>query len=62
MNLEKTRKIIKKRNEVVNKDKFTIIDNIDYNYGRVFEIIEKYHKPEKTNIENKNKKPFWKIW
>ena len=31
MNLEKTRKIIKKRNEVVNKDKFTIIDNVNYN-------------------------------
>jgi len=50
------------RIEIQNINWKKTVDNIDYNYGRVFEIIEKYHKPEKTNIEVRNKKPFWKLW
>ena len=50
------------RIEILNINWKKTVDNIDYNYGRVFEIIEKYHKPEKDNIEDKSKKPFWKIW
>ncbi|WP_299890231.1 hypothetical protein [uncultured Lacinutrix sp.] len=34
-------------------------DNTDYNYSRVFSIIEKYHTPTKK-VEKK--KPFWKFW
>ncbi|MDO5979199.1 DUF6891 domain-containing protein [Flavivirga spongiicola] len=36
-------------------------DNIDYNYGRVFEIIEKYNNP-KTELKPMRNKPFWKFW
>jgi len=28
------------------------IDNVDYNYGRVFELMK----------NNNQKKPFWKLW
>ena len=34
-------------------------DNVDYNYSRVFSIIEKYNKPIKAEDI---KKPFWKFW
>ena len=50
------------RIEILNINWKKTVDKIDYNYGRVFEIIEKYHKSEKDNIEEKKKKPFWKIW
>ena len=53
---------INTRIEILNINWKKTVDNIDYNYGRVFEIIEKYHKPEKDNIEDNSKKPFWKIW
>ncbi len=50
------------RIEILNINWKKTVDNIDYNYDRVFEIIEKYHTLEKSNNENRNKKPFWKIW
>tara|TARA_R110002049_G_scaffold165571_3_gene331465 strand:+ start:61 stop:744 length:684 start_codon:yes stop_codon:yes gene_type:complete len=50
------------RIEILNINWKKTVDNIDYNYGRVFEIIEKHHKPENNDVEEKNKKPFWKIW
>ena len=50
------------RIEILNINWKKTVDNIDYNYGRVFEIIEKHHKPENGAVSEKNKKPFWKIW
>ncbi|CAM4369593.1 DUF6891 domain-containing protein [Gillisia limnaea] len=50
------------RIEILDIDWKKTVDNIDYNYGRVFQIMEKYHKPKNSDILNKNKKPFWKIW
>ncbi|NVK10093.1 MAG: hypothetical protein HWD89_13650 [Tenacibaculum sp.] len=38
------------------------VDNIDYNYSRVFEIMEKYNKPVSVETELKRKKSFWKLW
>ena len=38
------------------------VDNVDYNYGRVFEIMEKYNKQNKMEAKTNNKKPFWKFW
>ncbi len=38
------------------------VDNVDYNYSRVFEIMEKNNKTENTEIKNKKKNPFWKLW
>ncbi|WP_298514427.1 hypothetical protein [uncultured Kordia sp.] len=34
-------------------------DGIDYNYNRVFSIIQKEHSPEKKEV---SKKSFWKFW
>ena len=39
-----------------------VVDNIDYNYGRVFEIMEKHNKVEKTETKKEKDKPFWKFW
>ena len=50
------------RIEILNINWKKTIDNIDYNYGRVFEIMEKYNKSESTEIKKKEKKPFWKFW
>ncbi len=50
------------RIEILNINWKKTVDNIDYNYGRVFEIIEKHHKPENNAVAEKNKRPFWKIW
>ncbi len=50
------------RIEILNIDWKKTVDNIDYNYGRVFDIIEKHHKPVNNKVTEKNKKPFWKIW
>ena len=50
------------RIEILNINWKKTVDNIDYNYGRVFEIIEKHHKPGNNDVADKNKKPFWKIW
>ncbi|WP_417876847.1 DUF6891 domain-containing protein [Winogradskyella sediminis] len=50
------------RIEILNIDWKKTVDNIDYNYGRVFEIIKKHHKPETENTEEKRKNSFWKIW
>ncbi|WP_077399371.1 DUF6891 domain-containing protein [Cellulophaga omnivescoria] len=37
-------------------------DGVDYNYDRVFNILENQHKPKaKTTLKN-DKKPFWKFW
>lgn len=49
------------RIEILNINWKKTVDNIDYNYGRVFEIIEKHHKPKNNDVAKKNKKPFWKI-
>lgn len=39
------------------------VDDIDYNYSRVFEIIEKSHEEKNDKLNpNQNKKPFWKFW
>ena len=50
------------RIEILNINWKKTVDNIDYNYGRVFEIIEKHHKLENNAVAEKNKRPFWKIW
>ena len=50
------------RIEILNINWKKTIDNIDYNYGRVFEIMEKYNKSESAEIKKKEKKPFWKFW
>ncbi|MBU2938827.1 hypothetical protein KO494_04655 [Lacinutrix sp. C3R15] len=49
------------RIEILNIDWKKTVDNIDYNYGRVFEIIEKHHKPANNGKTKADKKPFWKI-
>ncbi|WP_289045271.1 hypothetical protein [uncultured Olleya sp.] len=36
------------------------IDNIDYNYTRIFDILKA--NTEKSVIKKSTKKPFWKIW
>ena len=38
------------------------VDNIDYNYNRVFEIMEMHNKQVNSKTEKKSKKPFWKLW
>lgn len=38
------------------------VDTMDYNYSRVFEIMEKYHKIKDAKVKNGEKKPFWKFW
>lgn len=50
------------RIEILNIDWKKTVDNIDYNYNRVFEIMKKYNKPEGSITESKNKKSFWKFW
>ena len=37
------------------------VDNVDYNYGRVFEIMEKYNKNKKTEPILKEKKTFLEV-
>lgn len=49
------------RIEIISIDWKKTPDNIDYNYGRVFEIMEKYNKPKIESKPTKNK-PFWKFW
>ena len=49
------------RIEITKIDWKKVSDNIDYNYSRVFEIMEKYNKP-KTKSKLKDSKPFWKFW
>lgn len=48
------------RIEILNIHWKKAVDSIDYNYSRVFEIMQNLHKTETTKIENK--KPFWKFW
>jgi len=50
------------RIEILNINWKKTVDNVDYNYGRVFEIMEKNNKAVNTEIKNKEKKPFWKLW
>ena len=38
------------------------VDNVDYNYGRVFEIMQNQHIAFKSQNETETKKPFWKLW
>ncbi|MDO7174176.1 DUF6891 domain-containing protein [Mariniflexile sp. AS56] len=50
------------RIEILNIDWKKAVDNIDYNYSRVFDIIEKHHKPVNNEKIKADNKPFWKIW
>lgn len=38
------------------------VDNIDYNYGRVFEIMKNQHTQENGLERDIKSKPFWKFW
>ncbi|MGJ8593314.1 MAG: DUF6891 domain-containing protein [Aquaticitalea sp.] len=50
------------RIEILNIDWKKAVDNIDYNYSRVFDIMKKHHNPVNNEITKADKKPFWKIW
>lgn len=38
------------------------VDNIDYNYNQVFDLMEKHYKINNVQTKNHSKKPFWKFW
>ena len=50
------------RIEISDIDWKKTVDNIDYNYNRVFEIMEKHNTQVNSKTETKSKKPFWKLW
>lgn len=50
---------VKTRIKVQNINWQKTYDGIDYNYDRIFSIIQKEHSPEKKEM---TKKPFWKFW
>lgn len=50
------------RIEISNINWNKAFDNIDYNYGRVLEIMWTSKSIPKTEIANKKKKAFWKFW
>lgn len=50
---------IETRIEVKNIDWKKAYDNVDYNYNRVFSIINEHNTPTKGD---EIKKPFWKFW
>lgn len=50
------------RIEIANIDWKKTVDNIDYNYNRVFEIMEKNNNSTNKKTELRSKKPFWKLW
>ena len=42
-----------------------VYDGVDYNYSRIFSIIEEHHAPKnnlETTTNNTTQKPFWKFW
>ena len=53
---------LESRIEILNINWKKAVDNVDYNYSRVFEIMEKYNTIEKPEIKERNKIPFWKFW
>ena len=38
------------------------VDNIDYNYSRVLDILQPNIPIEDDTILNRKRKPFWKFW
>ncbi|GAB4161528.1 MAG: hypothetical protein Tsb0033_19130 [Winogradskyella sp.] len=50
------------RIEISNINWKKTVDNTDYNYSRVFEIMEKHNTLNSPEKELIRKKPFWKLW
>ena len=53
---------LENRIEILNINWKKVVDNVDYNYSRVFEVMEKYNTTEKAEMKEVNKKTFWKFW
>jgi len=53
---------IETRIEILNIDWKKTVDNIDYNYGRVLEIMENYNIANHIEPKQNDNKPFWKFW
>ena len=50
------------RIEILNLDWKKTVDNIDYNYDRVFSILKSNSNIKTTDVKTDKPKPFWKFW